>query len=400
MPKVYTTRVFAQINHALNNGYTTVSEQGSSRSGKTYNTILWLCVYAYTHANTTISVVRQTLPSLKRSVYRDFESNMIELGLWNRHNMNKSDFIYRFDNGSWIEFFSADDEQKLRGSKRMILYVNEGNELTFLEWQQLQMRTTMFSIIDYNPSFSEDHWICQTLNRDSRTFHFISTYKDNPFLEQKVIEEIESLKDKNPSLWRVYGLGLQAIIEGLIFENVETCEDIPRWAEKHRFLGIDFGYTHDPTAIVEVCVYDDCLYINEVCYATHMKTIDIIDTIKAYQRERKYRFKVISESADPRLIAEIYDADIDIHPVHKYGGSIMAGITKMQEYKIFVTKKSVNVLKEYHNYTYRQDKEGKWINEPIGAFDHSIDAARYVVLEELMGDYEAGLDAQELIDIL
>ena len=157
MPKVYTTRVFAEINHALNNGYTTVSEQGSSRSGKTYNTILWLCVYAYTHANTTISVVRQTLPSLKRSVYRDFESNMIELGLWNRHNMNKSDFIYRFDNGSWIEFFSADDEQKLRGSKRMILYVNEGNELTFLEWQQLQMRTTMFSIIDYNPSFSEDH---------------------------------------------------------------------------------------------------------------------------------------------------------------------------------------------------------------------------------------------------
>lgn len=399
MPKVQTTRVFMEIQKAFDRGFTTVSEQGSSRSGKTWNTVLWLIVYCLNHPGTTVSIVRATLPALKGSVLRDFKDNMANLGRWEEKDFNKSELMYTFPNGSWVEFFSCDNEQKLRGRKRKILYVNEGNELLFIEWQQLQMRTTEFSIIDYNPSFTDEHWLC-TLNREERTHHFITTYKDNPFLEQKVIDEIESLRWKNPSLWRVYGLGLQAIIEGLIFENVEIIEEIPHWCKKRRYLGMDFGYSSDPTAICEVCITDDTLYIDEECYRTQMLNSDIINVLKEKNRREKFTFKIISESADPRLVDEIYNAGLDIHPVHKYTGSVMAGIMKMLEYKIKITRRSANAIKEFKNYTYRQDKEGKWLNEPIDGFNHIIDAVRYVCLEEILGGYGQGLSAEEMANII
>lgn len=286
--------------------------------------------------------------------------------------------IYTFANGSWVEFFSTDSEQKLRGRKRDILYVNEANELKFIEFQQLKMRTTQFSIVDYNPSFSDDHWLCE-LNKDPRTYHFISTYKDNPFLEQTIIDEIESLQHKNRSLWQVYGLGQQAMIEGLIFEKVTIVEDIPIWAKK-RYLGLDFGFTHDPTAIVEVAFLDNKVYLNEICYQTQMLTSDII---QALQQHRSY--KIISESADPRLVKEIKNAGYNITAVTKGQGSVMEGLTKMLEYEICITQRSENIIKEFKNYTYAQDKSGAFLNVPIDAFNHAIDATRYVFLEEILG---------------
>ena len=397
--RLQTTRIFAEIDRAKSRGYTTVSEQGSSRSSKTYNTVVWLCQYCWNNPNTSTSIVRATLPALKGSVLRDFTEIMQRLKIWDYCTFNKSELICTFPNGSFVEFFSCDNEQKLRGRKRKILYVNEGNELRYIEWQQLQMRTTEFSIIDYNPSFTDDHWLC-TLNKEQNTYHFITTYKDNPFLEPKVIAEIESLKEKNPSLWRIYGLGLQAMVEGLIFENIEEVEDIPRWHKKHHRRGMDFGYTNDPTAIVDVYIDGDILWIDEVCYQTKMLAEDIINAHKNANRACHEDVKVISESADPRLIDEISNAGIDIHPVRKFSGSIMAGINKMQELKIKVTKRSTNVLKEFRNYTYRQNKEGKWLNEPIDAYNHAIDAIRYVVLEEILGQNSNGLEADEFLAIM
>lgn len=380
--KLQTTRVFSEIEGARRKGYTTVSEQGSSRSAKTYNTVIWLVCQCLAVPKTTVSICRATLPSLKGSVLRDFIEVLQRIGEYSDKCYNKSDLIYTFLNGSWVEFFSCDNETKLRGRKRKILFVNEANELKYLEWQQLQLRTTQFSIIDYNPSFSDEHWICE-VNKDPRTYHFISTYKDNPFLEQKVIDEIESLKRKNFSLWQIYGLGLQAQVEGLVFRNVDVVERIPEsGSRRRRFLGMDFGYTNDPTAIVEVQIEEETktLYIDELCYRTTMLTSDIIAELKPLGA-----VKVISESADPRLVQEIYRAGINIHPVVKYSGSIEAGITKMQEYKLVITKRSTNVIKEFRNYTYQQDKEGKWLNAPIDVWNHAIDAIRYVVMSELLG---------------
>ena len=395
MPLGLVTKNYLKLDAAHAKGYTTASEQGSSRSSKTYSNVQWLIFRCLNVPGTTVSIVRKTMPALKRSVYRDFESIMIEWGVWGVGMMNKSEFIYRFPNGSWIEFFSCEDEQKLRGSKRKILFVNEANEISFIEWQQLQMRTTEFSILDYNPSFTEEHWINQ-INAEKKTYHWISTYKDNPFLEQKVIDEIESLQWKNQSLWQVYGLGQRAIVEGLVFPTIHIVDSIPREAERHRYIGMDFGYTNDPTAIIEVMIWKNNLYLNELCYQTHMLTGDIIRELKAIKGEPE----IISESADPRMIDEIYYGGIDIKPVHKYAGSINAGITKMQEYNIYITRHSTNLIKEYHNYTYRQDKEGKWLKEPIDMWNHGIDAARYVLIEKVLGANSSGYSAAEILGLI
>ncbi|MGL5913788.1 MAG: PBSX family phage terminase large subunit [Bacteroidales bacterium] len=379
MPKIQTTNIYAKIQAAIDNGFTTVSLQGSSRSSKTYNTLIWLIMYCLHHPHTRLSIVRATLPAIKGSVYVDFKEILMRMLIFDEKSLNKSDFTYQFPNGSWVEFFSTDSEQKLRGRKRDILFVNEANELSFLEWQQLKMRTTRFAIMDYNPSFSDDHWICG-VNSDERTHHFISTYKDNPFLEQSIIDEIESLQTKNTSLWQVYGLGLQAVIEGLIFKSYTIIDEIPTLI-KRRWGGMDFGFTNDPTAICEVAVQDNNLYIDEKAFQTQMLSSDIIRAIKA----QCGKLEIVSESADPRLIQEIYRAGINIHPVQKFSGSVDAGIAKMLEYNIYITRRSVNVIKEFKNYTYKQDKEGKWLNEPIDCYNHAIDAIRYVVMNKLLG---------------
>jgi phage terminase large subunit len=387
-------KVWNGLADALADGKTIVSCQGSSRSGKTYNILIYLITDVIQHPGTRLSIVRKTLPALKGSVLIDFKEIVFKMGIWDPRQFNKTELIYRFDNGSWVEFFSTDDEQKIRGRKRDILFANEANEISYLEWQQLLMRTTKYSVLDYNPSFSEDHWIEQ-INKDPDCYHFISTYKDNPFLEQKIIDDIEKLKDKNKSLWTVYGLGLRAVIEGRIFDSYEIIEDIPDWVHK-RWVGIDFGFTNDPTAIVEAGLYVGSLYVDEICYRTKMLGNDIIDVLK---RECKNR-KIISESADPRLIQEIYNAGVNIHAVEKFQGSVMAGITKMQEYSIKITKRSTNIKKEFDNYVYDQDKEGKYLNQPIDAFNHGIDGIRYIILTEVLAKNRRGISIKELSGIL
>lgn len=388
--KIQTSPVYGKIDKYIKEGFTTVSAQGSSRSGKTYNILIWLINYCLNNPKTRLSIVRATLPALRGSVFVDFKDILMDMQIFEDKALNKTEMVYKFPNGSWVEFFSTDSEQKLRGRKRDILFINEANELSFIEFQQLQMRTERFTIIDYNPSFSDDHWIC-TLNEDPRTKHFITTYKENPFLKQRIVDEIESLQWKNQTLWQVYGLGLRAIIEGLIFKNVTIVDYIPEHVRK-RWRGIDFGYSNDPTAICEVGILDNDLYLNEICYRTEMLTSDIIKELNNLEP----KLKLISESADPRLVQEIYRAGINIHPVKKFKGSIDAGINKMLEFNIFVTKNSYNAIKELKNYTYQQDKEGKWLNEPIDAYNHLIDSVRYVILEEVLGGVPKPIDLNRL----
>lgn len=348
-------------------------------SSKTYNIVIWIITFCLLNQGTRISIVRGTLPALKGSVLVDFKEIMMNMLLWDSKQFNKSELVYTFPNGSWIEFFSTDNEQKLRGRKRDILFANEANELTALEFQQLKLRTTKFSIIDYNPSFTDEHWI-NKLNKDQRTKHVLSTYKDNPFLEQTIIDEIESLRTKNDSLWKIYGLGIQAAIEGLIFKNIEIIDEYP--FVKNNLYGMDFGFTNDPSTAVKLSIDGSRknVYVDEVFYRTHMLTSDIIKELKINNINR-----IISESADPRMIQEIKNAGINAIPVDKFQGSIQAGITKMLEYKFCITRRSTNIIKEFKNYTYQQDKDGKWLNMPIDAFNHAIDAIRYVFLTDVLG---------------
>lgn len=394
MKRIQTTEIYNRLDGAAAEGYTAISLQGSARSGKTYNVMIWLILYALRVPHIKISVVRATLPALKGSVLEDFNTIMHQLGVYNDRHFNKTDLVYWFRSCSTIEFFSASDEQRLRGRKRDILFVNEANELSAIQFQQLKMRTSRLTIIDYNPSFSEEHWIAKDLNKDPRTYHFVSTYKDNPFLEQTIIDEIESLQSKNKSLWQIFGEGKMAQIEGLVFTNVETIDTLPEHI-KRTFIGIDFGFTNDPTAIVEVAFDRQALYISEVCYRTQMLQQDIIKVLKGYPRT-----KVISESADPRLIEEIYRAGIDIHAVKKYPGSIEAGVAWMLQHPIRVTAHSTNVLKELRNYVYSQDKEGKLLNTPVDAYNHAIDATRYVCMTQWMAGKKKPINLKKLSGIV
>ena len=394
MKRIQTTEIYNRLDAAAAEGYTAISLQGSARSGKTYNVMIWLILYALRVPHIKISVVRATLPALKGSVLEDFNTIMHQLGVYNDRHFNKTDLVYWFRSCSTIEFFSASDEQRLRGRKRDILFVNEANELSAIQYQQHKMRTSRLTIIDYNPSFSEEHWIAKDFNRDPRTYHFVSTYKDNPFLEQTIIDEIESLQQKNRSLWQIFGEGKMAQIEGLVFTNVETIDALPDHI-KRTFIGIDFGFTNDPTAIVEVAYDRQALYLSEVCYRTQMLQQDIIRVLKQHPRT-----KVISESADPRLIEEIYRAGIDIHAVKKYPGSIEAGVAWMLQHPIRVTAHSTNVLKELRNYVYSQDKEGKLLNTPVDAYNHAIDATRYVCMTQWMAGKKKPINLKKLSGIV
>ena len=373
---IKTTVVYEQIEEARLWGFSTISCQGSSRSSKTYNILIWLILHAVSHPNTRISIVRKTLPALKASAYYDFKEILLAWKWWSEKRINKSDLIYTFPNGSTIEFFSTDSEEKLRGRKQHILYANEANELDYLEWQQLKFRTSEMAILDYNPSFDEDHWV-STLNKRDDVYHFITTYKDNPFLGRVIIDELESLQHTNQSLWKIYGLGQQAIVEGLIFPSWQRVDEFPA-AAKREGVGIDFGYTNDPTAIIRCGLLGNNLYFEEMNYATRMTTNDIADALKVRRQLNAY-----ADNSDPRLIDEIRMQGVRIEGVAK--PKIIQRINSMQKYNICIVKGSPAIESEIKKYTYVQDRSGKWLNEPIDKFNHAFDAAGYWYVKNVMG---------------
>lgn len=208
MPHVYLAKNYMRVKASKEAGFTTCSLQGSSRSAKTYSVVQFLCMQCFNYAGTTVSIIRAGMPSIKRTVYRDFRDVMIAFGWWDDKCMNKSEFVYTFPNGSWIEFFSTDNEQKVRGSKRKILFVNEANELSFIEWQQLQMRTTEFSILDYNPSFSEDHWINQ-VNEEKALIGLYPPIRITLFSNQRLSLRLRALNGKSePLAYLWFGIAL------------------------------------------------------------------------------------------------------------------------------------------------------------------------------------------------
>lgn len=378
-------KIGTALRSASAGNYSVVSLQGGSRCGKTYTTILFLITQALELPKIRISIVRATLPALKGSAVVDFVEIMQKIGLWNESRFNKSNLIYEFSNGSVIEFFSCDNEQKLRGRKRDILFCNEANELTEIMYQQLKMRTGLYCILDYNPSFTADHWIF-ALNNEPTTNHVITTYLDNlKHLPPEIIREIESLKDKNANLWQIYGLGQMATIEGVVFPKFDQVDEIPAEID-HKFIGIDFGYTNDCTAIVEVGIEGDKLFVNEIVYSVKLFSTDIIRILTPYRR-----YEVVSESADPRLVDEIRAGGINITPVKKFPGSITAGVQKLQTMNIHVTKNSLNIIKELQNYCYKKDANGQYTNEVVDAFNHAIDAIRYVILTKAMNKPRNGV---------
>ena len=357
--------------HLLETDTKIVVEQGGTRSGKTYNIILWIIFeYCTKNNNKIITICRKAFPSLRATVMRDFMSILQEHNCYSEKYHNKSNSEYHLF-GNLVEFISLDQPQKIRGRKRDLLFINEGNELYFEDWQQLVFRTQEKIILDFNPS-DEYHWIYdKVLPREDCSF-FKTTYLDNPFVEESIIKEIELLKDTDEQYWQIYGLGERAASRSTVFKYVEV-NKIPEDAELIAY-GMDFGYTNDPTSFVSVYTRERNLYIKEHLYKTQMTTSDINNFLKNEDLENK---PIYADSAEPRLISELRKMGHNILPSIKGKDSINAGIDLLKRYKINILSTSTNAITEFRNYKWKEDKSGALMNTPEDNWNHIIDSTRY-----------------------
>lgn len=350
---------------------------GATRSGKSYALCQYLIVTALNEVK-DISIIRKTLPSLKKSAMKDFTQIMQDLGIWEDMRWNATDRIYEFDNGSTIEFFSVDISDKVRGSRRDICWIDEAQELSEDDAFQLGIRTTEKIIYSYNPSFGPQHWLYKNRMEDGVMIYH-TTYKNNPYLSKAQINAIESLQGRSDKYYRIYALGEFAGNDKQIFQ-FDTCED---WElEDATFLcySIDYGFVNDETAIVRLSRKGDKVIIEELCYEKGMTTNDIADKLREIGVGRD---EIFADSAEPRLNEELYRMGFNIKAVKKGPDSISFGIKQMMNWDLVATKKSINLINEFYSYEWVSDKEGNTIDKPIDAMNHLIDAVRYGVMMKL-----------------
>lgn len=357
--------------HLLDSQSKIVVEQGGTRSGKTYNILLYIIFhYCQVNSGKTITICRKTFPAVRSSVMRDFIDILKRHNKYNEENHNKSNSEYNLD-GNLVEFISVDQPQKIRGRKREFLFINEANELNFEDWQQLVFRTTEKIVIDYNPS-DEYHWIYdKVLTRQDVEF-YKTTYLNNKFLDNSIIDEIERLKETDEQYWQIYGLGEKGISKATIFNYTEVSK-IPEDAEFISY-GADAGYTNDPSTLVSVYRKDHNLYIKEHLYRTMMTTRDLSEHFKLVGVGRN---PIYFDAAEPRLIDELRRMGHNVQPSLKGRDSINAGIDLLKRFKIHLTNDSDNLIMEFRNYKWQEDRSGKLTNTPVDKNNHLIDASRY-----------------------
>lgn len=346
--------------------------QGGTSASKTVSIILYLIAKAQSDKEQTLtSIVSESFPHLRRGAMRDFllimqQHNYFKDKLW-----DKTNNVYSFETGSKIEFFSVDQADKVRGARRDRLFINEANNISFDAFEQLEVRTKDFIFIDYNPT--AEFWVfTEVLGKRNDCEQIILTYKDNEALSPEIIASIEQRKNR-AGWWKVYGLGELGEIEGRIYKGWQIIDEIPHEARLERY-GLDFGYTNDPTAIAAIYYYNGGYILDEITYQKELSNKQIADIIKNLKP-----VLVIADSAEPKSIDEIKSYGISILGAEKGRDSVNYGIQILQEQRISITKQSINGIKEYRNYLWQTDKNGRVINEPEPFNNHFLDAVRYGV---------------------
>ena len=353
--------------------------QGGTSAGKTISILILLIDKAIKLPNLEISVVSESIPHLRRGCIRDCLKLLKGLNRYRDQLFNKSLLKYQFTNGSFIEFFSADDATKLRGSRRDILFINECSNVTFEMFNELSIRTKREVFLDFNPS--NEFWVHTDLKNDSNADFLILTYKDNEALEQSIVNELLKAQEKakTSAYWknwtRVYIDGLVGNLQGVVLENWKQIDDVPEDA-KLIGHGLDFGYSNDATAIVEVYLWNGKRIVNEICYQTKLVNEEIAKKLPKHEL-------IIADSAEPKSIEEIRRLGYMIKGCTKGKDSILFGIQLMQNQEYLVTSSSLNLIKELRGYVWDSDKSGKQLNKPRGGNDHLIDALRYHEMESL-----------------
>lgn len=352
--------------------------RGGTGASKTISIIVWSINYAQSYENELISVVSESFPHLSGGAMLDFENIMKDRGYWQDKAWIKTPKpTYTFPNGSKIEFLSVDSYGKAHGPRRDVLFLNEGNNIPWLIADQLITRTRKIVWIDWNPT--NEFWFDTELRPNRKDIDFITlTFKDNEALDEGSLNEIYSHKN-NSNWWKVYALGELGTIEGRIYKDWAIVDEIPHRARFERY-GLDFGYTNDPSALVGIYYYDGGYILDEVAYQKGLSNKGIADIIKAQSNPQGL---VIADSAEPKSIDDIKSYGVNIVPAVKGKDSVVNGIQLIQDQRMSITKRSINIIKEYRNYLWETDRDGKVLNEPEHEFSHTMDAVRYPMVSIL-----------------
>ena len=363
------TPVFSKNFDALNDEKVRfIINQGGSRSSKTYSLCQMMIVYCLTTPGKMVSIVRKTFPILRGTVMRDFIEVMRELDLYEEKNHHKTEQIYHFPNGSQIEFFAADNEQKLRGRKRDVLWVNESNELNFEEFTQLNMRTADKLIFDFNPS-ENFHWLYDLISRpEAILIH--STYRDNPFLPESQVKEIENLIMYDESYYKIYALGEKGTGKTTIYTHWKHYEHLPEI--KETYYGLDFGFNH-PTALIEVNIIDNTCYVKEIIYKEGLTSTDLIKMMDELQISKKK--EIACDTARPEIIEDLRRKGYNAKSAIK---DVKDGIDSVKSSGLLIHKESINILKEISSYKWKVNGD-ILLDEPVKVYDDAMDAMRYAI---------------------
>ena len=345
---------------------------GGTAATKTISILQILIDKAQTDEKPTLtSITSESMPHLKRGCIRDFLSIMEDHNYFDPDRWNKSDFTYTFEGGSKIEFFSLDMPHKVRGPRRQRLFINEANNIPLETFDQLEVRTEDEIWLDWNPT--NEFWFYTDVQKRDDVDFITLTYKDNEGCPKSVVESIERRKD-NKQWWLVYGLGQLGEVEGKIYKDWAIIDEVPHEARLERY-GLDFGYTNDPTAIIAIYRYNGGFILDEVTYQRGLSNKAIADILN-----NRAKALVIADSAEPKSIDEIRTYGVNILGATKGQGSVYQGIQYVQDQRISMTKRSINLIKAYRNYMFKTDKDGRILNDPddtVHEWSNSMDAVRY-----------------------
>ena len=358
--------------------------QGGTSAGKTY-AILAVLIHIAAKAKTEISVVSESIPHLRRGAMKDFGKVMQWTNRWRDEGWNKTLLTYTFANGSTIEFFSADQEAKLRGARRQVLYINEANNIEFEAYHQLAIRTSEAIYIDFNPV--SEFWAHTEVLAEQDSELIVLTYRDNEALPATIRDDIEAAQVKAATStywanwWKVYGLGEVGSLQGVVFDDWQQVDGIDFAGDKLVAIGLDWGYTNDPTAVVAVYKRGSAILLHELIYQNGLTNQDIAEHLRKLGIGRSW--PIIADSAEPKSIEEVHRLGFNIHPATKGADSIRNSIDILKRQPMLVTRESTNLIKELRNYTWDTDKTGASLGVPIDRYNHAIDAVRYVALNKL-----------------
>ena len=380
---MFKTSVLFEANYQA--GEDIIVNQGGSYSAKTYSILQVLNTIACKE-KCVITVVGESIPNLKAGALRDQcdivnDSEVLKSCI---SDYNRTERLFLYDTGAVMEFKSYLTPQDAKSGKRDYLFVNEGQGISYEIFHELWMRTRIRTWIDFNPN--AEFWVHEKLIGQKGVKLIISDHRHNPFTPQKIRDKLEGLKLKDMELFKVYARGRTGKIEGLVLRNWHIVEEIPKDAEFISY-GLDWGFTNDPTSFIEVYRYNGELYVNELVYQTGLTNSDLIRMLNNLGVNKKNY--TVADSAEPKSIEDLKRGGFSIYGAQKGKDSINASINILKDFKINITRSSVNLLKELRSYIWQKDNEGKSTNTPVDFNNHAIDALRYVALNKLgrKGEY-------------